>query len=580
MDDGTRRHDETRRNVDHELPVSSGKRGRSASLPPSPRQRFQSIQKDDAPRFEKRARHKTREDRYEPRNDPPDQPSGRTVERKGQHRRRTEEPVRKRLASARDVIDNFASDSILNNRLTLQPATTPGLFQNGHASAHKQPTDLAFNSMNFLARPRERKQTKQPKDTGKKEREVQEMSAFFRGDHEPARRRRSGGSPGPQRRKSTPAQVEHGRTETPARSPVTTYLTWSPSVARDGQTESRHSRRLKQTAENTVQHTTQTHKQRPRRETSSPPPPRRIVRYKDKGVMTLETRMGIDSGSVNTRDGLGLEDTQEKTKIPADQPCQIDIAKTSVAKEPAVDRSEENIPGPADLEITDTGRLLEPNPKNTAKDNEKLPPTRSSSPEYLASLEKVVSGWTTIQDPTHPVSKVVPPGKPSQQQALVAAPNSDRQTALPEPQEKSSRSEAWIADDRAINAPQAGVVHGYEGVGPCDHHQHLSYPTNPNLRHEYQNNRLDNLISRVDRELAKDAALSQLSHQLYREEADYQCYAAPVLEEDNWMDEPYMHEGEDAMVLPVHEQYQWTDGYTGQQETGNMSQFWRPNMFM
>jgi hypothetical protein len=148
-------HGESRQGDEPEIPASSRKRKRSVSLPPSPRQPSHPIHEDVAEhsRYEKRPRHKTREKRYEPRNDPPDRPITRTVEKKGQHRRRTEEPVRKRLATARDVIDNFASDSILKDRLTvgssnhwlaeantsqLQPATTPGLFQNGHASGSKQ----------------------------------------------------------------------------------------------------------------------------------------------------------------------------------------------------------------------------------------------------------------------------------------------------------------------------------------------------------------------------------------------------------------------------------------------------------
>lgn len=118
-------HGESRQGDEPEIHASPRKRKRSASLPPSPRQPFHPIHEDVAEhsRYEKRPRHKTREDRYEPRNDPPDQPARRTVEKTGQHRRRTEEPVRKRLATARDVIDNFASDSILKDRLTVGSST-------------------------------------------------------------------------------------------------------------------------------------------------------------------------------------------------------------------------------------------------------------------------------------------------------------------------------------------------------------------------------------------------------------------------------------------------------------------------
>lgn len=67
------------------------------------------------PRFEKRTRHKTREDRYDSRKKP-----------KGKRRRATEETVtqsgnapKKPIALGRDVMSNFQPEAVLNDRLTV-----------------------------------------------------------------------------------------------------------------------------------------------------------------------------------------------------------------------------------------------------------------------------------------------------------------------------------------------------------------------------------------------------------------------------------------------------------------------------
>ncbi|KZL67096.1 hypothetical protein CT0861_04054 [Colletotrichum tofieldiae] len=134
-----------------------------------------------SPRFEKRPRHKTRENRYDPR------------ERVRQTRRncREERPApsknlpRKMNSSSREVMDNFRSEVILNDRLTLQPCTTPGLFRNGRVSPPKPVEELAYNSMTSLEHPPSRQSSwqqqkrSQAKQSQRREKELEEMTTFF-----------------------------------------------------------------------------------------------------------------------------------------------------------------------------------------------------------------------------------------------------------------------------------------------------------------------------------------------------------------------------------------------------------------
>lgn len=100
-------------------------------------------------RFERRARHKTRPDRYETRKQKPaqngdDKPKA----------RRTKTQEKKKLVSSREVMDNFTSDAILTHgRLTVgyyllpsyvaecsdiwqvKPALTPGLYGNARCGS-------------------------------------------------------------------------------------------------------------------------------------------------------------------------------------------------------------------------------------------------------------------------------------------------------------------------------------------------------------------------------------------------------------------------------------------------------------
>jgi hypothetical protein len=317
--------------------------------------------------------------------------------------------------------------------------------------------------------------------------------------------------------------------------------------------------------------------------------------------MALETEMLSDGGpnnaqilSTNTKDRVEQTDLRQKSNAPvqSNQACQVD-AETLITKEPVVDQLEGDTSGdPADpANQADAG----PESTTAAEDTEKLPPTRSSSPEYIESLKKVVSGKTTSQSArsrAHPATQGMPPGEAAEQQSYIAAPNSDQQILLSDVQDKpqaaaSSTSGTRIAHGEARLEPQAGLAYDFGAFGPQAYYQeHAMHTMHPEQPQYDQYDTTNSLISRVDRELARDAAVERLSRQMNREEADYHHYAAATLEQDDWDESFIYHYGEDmgGQDLQGHEQYQWADGHVvaalNQPETGGASTFWRPNMFM
>ncbi|KAI1383333.1 uncharacterized protein F4822DRAFT_74377 [Hypoxylon trugodes] len=136
--------------------------------------------------FEKRPRRKTREDRYETKK------KKRKHEREDaighdEHRekkRRKQEKKRKVVASGKNVVGNFTSEAVLNDRITVQPHLKPGLFDNKRTSKKQPITDLAFSEMQFL---KDQKRNLRPKPLSKsrlrekrrEDREMEEVSSFF-----------------------------------------------------------------------------------------------------------------------------------------------------------------------------------------------------------------------------------------------------------------------------------------------------------------------------------------------------------------------------------------------------------------
>ncbi|PTB59374.1 hypothetical protein M431DRAFT_478451 [Trichoderma harzianum CBS 226.95] len=92
--------------------------------------------------FEKQARRKTRKDRY-------NTVKIKDARRGKQQAKRSSTRVSKngRLRSSREIMANFTSSAIThpNERITLKPSFTPGLFVNGRSSVPQ--TDLVFNDI-------------------------------------------------------------------------------------------------------------------------------------------------------------------------------------------------------------------------------------------------------------------------------------------------------------------------------------------------------------------------------------------------------------------------------------------------
>ncbi|PBP19596.1 hypothetical protein BUE80_DR009575 [Diplocarpon rosae] len=138
--------------------------------------------------FEKRARHKTREDRYEPKK------KEERSEKTGEARKKRENRGDRRRAakkSGEKLMQNFSSKNVARDRLTMRPRSGPGLFTNGRASSparRRGLPDLAFSEMDFLQRssrkgPAENRERVTSKCHEKEKRKVtraqEEISTFF-----------------------------------------------------------------------------------------------------------------------------------------------------------------------------------------------------------------------------------------------------------------------------------------------------------------------------------------------------------------------------------------------------------------
>ncbi|KAM5380227.1 hypothetical protein ACJZ2D_003678 [Fusarium nematophilum] len=95
-------------------------------------------------RFERRPRRKTRHSRYDS--------EKRDGDKRPRAKNKTEEKQRDRtknhIRSSRDIMRNFASSAISNNRITLRPDLKPGLFLNSQSSISAE--NLSFNEMHFM----------------------------------------------------------------------------------------------------------------------------------------------------------------------------------------------------------------------------------------------------------------------------------------------------------------------------------------------------------------------------------------------------------------------------------------------
>ncbi|KAI9642327.1 hypothetical protein NHQ30_009129 [Ciborinia camelliae] len=146
--------------------------------------------------FEKRPRHKTREDRY----DTKKKSNKAEVVEKPIKTRREKKGDRKKAArkASGDLMKNFASNKIGQDRLTTRPSNGPGIFQNGRASSpprRRGLPDLAFSEMEFLQRSDKKSHVNDtivvPKSRAKEKkkaaRKQDEIATFFKPSKTPIR---------------------------------------------------------------------------------------------------------------------------------------------------------------------------------------------------------------------------------------------------------------------------------------------------------------------------------------------------------------------------------------------------------
>ncbi|KAK8056855.1 hypothetical protein PG993_002082 [Apiospora rasikravindrae] len=132
----------------------------------------------------KKPRNKTREDKYEHNKDRhrsskpvEDRPPPKSSKRKKEEKKRA-------LTSSKNVMSNWASKAVLNDRITVQQPIKPGIFQNGREANKKPVQDLVFSDMRFLE---DRKGSTKPKplserrlrELEKQQKEMKEVSSFF-----------------------------------------------------------------------------------------------------------------------------------------------------------------------------------------------------------------------------------------------------------------------------------------------------------------------------------------------------------------------------------------------------------------
>ncbi|KAI1488503.1 hypothetical protein F5X96DRAFT_645184 [Biscogniauxia mediterranea] len=143
---------------------------------------------DELKAFERRPRRKTREDKYDTNKKAGRKhgTSGGEEDGANRRRKRTKRAGKKRKPAvpSKNVMNNFTSDAVMNDRITVQPTFKPGLFDNGRLSKGKPIPDLAFSEMQFL---KHQKRDPQPKplsrhrlrERRRENREVEQVSSFF-----------------------------------------------------------------------------------------------------------------------------------------------------------------------------------------------------------------------------------------------------------------------------------------------------------------------------------------------------------------------------------------------------------------
>ncbi|MCJ1396955.1 hypothetical protein MMC11_000147 [Xylographa trunciseda] len=169
--------------------VNSRRNGRSLETLSSDKSDASMSQRISSPvnsskKYERRSRHKTKEDRYVFK----DATAHAREPSKEKKRKKSTRPARKEKTGSA-LLHSFAADNVTSDRLTLRPGTSLGLFTKGRASSPFKRgglPDLSFSEVNFLSTRREQPtESKRDVDNSKRRRERKaadnddEISRFF-----------------------------------------------------------------------------------------------------------------------------------------------------------------------------------------------------------------------------------------------------------------------------------------------------------------------------------------------------------------------------------------------------------------
>ena len=153
------------------------------------------VPQDTGKKYERRARHKTRPDKYVLKT------GKKTVHDPAQEKNIKKSKRRRRKNNGLSLNHDFKAPNVPQDRLTLKPNTGPGIFHKGKASApveRRGLPDLTFSEMTSLTKRREphagpQKQLKAPPKKKSNRGTAQEISGFFSGpekkkadSHEPS----------------------------------------------------------------------------------------------------------------------------------------------------------------------------------------------------------------------------------------------------------------------------------------------------------------------------------------------------------------------------------------------------------
>ncbi|KAI0553556.1 hypothetical protein F4679DRAFT_424820 [Xylaria curta] len=131
--------------------------------------------------FKKRRRHKTKVDKYDTKKS-----EDRKRSKEHEHRpRRSKSNRRRPIVTGKNVMKNFTSEAILNDRITVQATLKPGLFSNKRVPKEQLITDLSFSEMPFPTHqdrdvPQQKGLTSSRLSERRREsRELEQISSFF-----------------------------------------------------------------------------------------------------------------------------------------------------------------------------------------------------------------------------------------------------------------------------------------------------------------------------------------------------------------------------------------------------------------